>query len=366
MIENILNVCDLWTFLKNSAKPILLYGMGDGADKVIAACVSKGIEISGVFASDGFSKNKIFHGFEVTDYTTAKRNFGDFIVLMSFASSREEVIDNVLKIAGESELYCPDVPVFGEGLFDSDFVRENFEKFRFVYERLSDELSKKNYVNLILGKLTGNIKYLLDAETSVSEAYESIIKPGKDSHYVDIGAYTGDTIREYLGFAKNVSRITAFEPDIKNYSKLVKFAEESGISTAHFHNVAAWDKKETLTFYSRSGRNSAGTTSHKNVKSIEIQADAADKYIDEKADFINIDAEGSDRNVLLGLKETIKNYSPAVSCAIYHRNEDFFDIPMLLFELYGECELYVRHFRYFPAWDTNIYAKPIQRHGETK
>ena len=94
MIEAIKNTVDLWTYLSTADKKILLYGMGDGADKVLDVCEKKGIEISGVFASDGFSKNKVFRGFNVTDYSTAKSTFGSFIVLVSFASSLDEVIAN--------------------------------------------------------------------------------------------------------------------------------------------------------------------------------------------------------------------------------------------------------------------------------
>lgn len=355
MINKILEYDDLWTYLKGSKKPIILYGMGDGADKVLDVCNEKNIKISGVFASDGFSKNKIFRSYEVTDYSTVKQKYKNFIVLLCFASSRDEVIENILKIASENELYCPDVPVFGDGLFDKKFVVENFEKFKEVYESLSDSLSKQNFVNIILGKMTGNINYLINAETTISEAYKSIIKPSCASHYVDIGAYNGDTIREFISFCPTYSKITAFEPDVKNYKKLCTYATEAGIDISGLYNTAAWDKKEILTFYSRSGRNSAGTTSHKNVKSIQVQADSVDSYITSKVDFINIDAEGSDRNAILGLTETINKYKPCISCAVYHRNEDMFEIPLLLKKLYGQCKIYIRHFKYFPAWDTNVY-----------
>lgn len=360
MFDLIDSKCDLWENLKKCEKPILLYGMGDGADKVIAACDQKGIKISGVFASDGFAKNKEFHSFTVTDYSTAKNKFGNFAVLVSFASSREEVFENVIKISGENELYVPDVPVFGEGLFDKEFVLKHRQSFEKVYPLLSDDVSRNNYTSLILGKMTGKLEYLISSETSVEEAYKNIIMPTLDSHYVDVGAYNGDTIREYLSFAGKCSRITAFEPDIRNYRKLCSYADENGIDKCHFYNIAAWDSKELLTFYSRSGRNSANTTSHKNLKSIEIQADVCDSYIDINVDFINIDAEGADKRVISGLKNTIKKYKPTISCAVYHRNEDFFDIPLYLKELYGECEMFIRHFRYFPAWDTNIYVRKPQ------
>lgn len=359
MIERVLEQDDLWETLRKCSKPVLLYGMGDGADKVMNVCEQKGIEISGVFASDGFVREKVFRGFRVISYSAAKELFGNFVVLLSFATSLDDVLENIKRIAHEQELYCPDVPVFGDGLFDKTFVTEHKDEFERVYSLLSDDVSKENYIKIILGKMTGKIEYLFDAETTVSEAYDSIIKPEPDGHYVDIGAYNGDTIREYLSFAGSYSRITAFEPDIRNFRKLCDFADRTSIDKTHFYNIAAWNKKESLTFYSRSGRNSAGTTSHANAKSVEILADKPDAYIDVPCNFINIDAEGSDRNVLLGLESTIRNFKPKISCAVYHRNEDMFALPLLLYKLYGGCRLYIRHFRYLPAWDTNVYACPF-------
>ncbi len=332
--------------------------MGDGADKILNVCKEKNITISGVFASDGFANGKLFHSFNVISYSEMCKRFDDFIVLVSFASQRKEVLDNIYKIAFERELYCPDVPVFGDGLFDSAFVKNHIDKFQDVYNLLSDDLSKQVYVNVILGKLTGKIEYLKDCETSVAEAYTSIIKPNSSFHYVDIGAYNGDTIREFLSFSGGSTRkITAFEPDLKNYNKLIHYANEAGIDTSSFYNAACWNTEDVLQFYSRSGRNSANTSNHGNLKTSQVNALRADTCIIERPDFINIDAEGSDALVIEGLSETINKYKPTLSCALYHRNEDMFKIPKLLFEKYGECEMYIRHFPYLPAWDTNVYVK---------
>ena len=357
MIENILKTDDLWHKLQNENKPILLYGMGDGADKVLNVCEEYGIEVSGVFASDGFAKKKIFRGFEVTTYSQAYEKFGDFTVLLSFATSLDTVLKNIKSISLNHTLYCPDVPVFGKGLFNREFVQQNYDKFKKVYSLLSDDVSKNNYVNIILGKLTGECKYLYNAETTPDEAYKHIICPKNTSHYIDIGAYNGDTIREYLSYAQNV-KVTAFEPDAKNYKKLIEYANAFSIDTSHFHNVAAWDKKETLTFYSRSGRNSSTDANRTNLKTVQINADKCDSYIDTKVDYVKIDAEGADKKVIDGLENTLRKYKPTLSCAVYHRNEDMFEIPNRLFEIYGKCKMYIRHFRYLPAWDTNVYIVP--------
>ena len=48
----------VWDWFKSCRLPVVLYGMGDGADKVIAAFERYGIEISAVMASDGFVRGQ--------------------------------------------------------------------------------------------------------------------------------------------------------------------------------------------------------------------------------------------------------------------------------------------------------------------
>lgn len=357
-LENLLKITDLWTYLKTQSKPIVLYGMGDGADKILNVCLKKNINVSGVFASDEFVRGQSFRGYKVKTYSDTKLEFGDIIILISFATRLDSVLQKIYNLCKCDEVYAPDVPVFGEGLFDSDYFKDNFANFNKVYNMLSDEVSHKAYYNILEYKLTGRIELLLECETTVHEAYETIIKPCTNSVYVDIGAYNGDTLKEYTLFSGNNITAYAFEPDLKNFNKLSQNAQSLGIKKIELINIAAWNKKEELLFYSRSGRNSAATTSHAGVKSKKINADCADNYISDHVDFINIDAEGSDMQAILGLEKTISSFQPTISCAVYHRNEDMFAIPLQLAKKYDHFKMYVRHFPYIPAWDTNIYIKP--------
>ena len=45
---------DIWSCLKNSGKNIIIYGMGNGADKIINELERLNINIYGVMASDDF------------------------------------------------------------------------------------------------------------------------------------------------------------------------------------------------------------------------------------------------------------------------------------------------------------------------
>ena len=62
---------DLWEYLSAERRPIALYGTGDGADKIIAVLENLGLSdlIAAVFASDGFVRNRSFHGFKVMSYS---------------------------------------------------------------------------------------------------------------------------------------------------------------------------------------------------------------------------------------------------------------------------------------------------------
>ena len=56
---------NVWDALKNTKKPIVLYGMGNGADKVLDEFERRGITAAGVMASDDFVRYQDFRGFTV-------------------------------------------------------------------------------------------------------------------------------------------------------------------------------------------------------------------------------------------------------------------------------------------------------------
>ena len=96
-----LSVVELWHYLLKTKKPIWLYGMGDGADKIINLLEQYDIKITGVFASDQFVRHQKFRGFTVVSYAEAKKISPEMIVLVCFGTSRSEVLENIYRIAAE-------------------------------------------------------------------------------------------------------------------------------------------------------------------------------------------------------------------------------------------------------------------------
>lgn len=349
---DILNVNPLWQHLKESKKPVLLYGMGNGADMIIKVLESYGISYCDTFASDGFVRGHSFHGKRVLSLSEAKEKYSDFIIIVTFAVHDNKTMNFISELADNYELYAPTVSVVDGSPFTSEFFEINEENFKRAYEMLSDEKSRKDYLQILQFKLSGDIKYLLNAHSDKMKLYEEIFPLTDNESIVDLGAYDGDTVREFLtvtgGKYKN---IIALEPDEKNFRKLERKTE--GLENIIRLNMGAWDKEETLFFAKKSGRNS-----RLEDNGIPVKFNSVDNIVKNEVTFIKMDIEGAELKALDGAKRTVAHYKPKLYVCAYHRNEDMFTIPFKIKELFDGYKIYFRQHPYIPAWESNFYAIP--------
>ena len=364
---------DLWTYLKGTDKKIVLYGMGDGAEKIKSVLDARGIDITDIMASDGFVRGQSFMGHRVKTLAEIEDEYGDgFLILICFGSRLPDVMEHIYDISQKHELYAPNVPVVGDGVFDLEYANANKDDLQKVYKMLADEQSKKVFENVIRYKLSGDINYLKDCETPSDEKFD-LLKIGTEETVVDLGAYDGDTLVEFLnGTSMQFKKLYAMEPDNKNYRKLKRQLYMIGSALLEAYNVGAWDEDTTITFDMRAGRGStaisAAVSSDPAGKNDRTERRRAIRYRDIKmmktdtmlrgdaATYIKIDVEGAEENALRGAKETIANFRPKLNVALYHRNEDMFKLPLLINELNRKYKFYMRHHPYVPDWDTNLYC----------
>ena len=341
-----------WDKLKAEKRPIYIYGMGDGALKIMAVFRKCGIQLKGIFASDDFVRGHSFEGYKVMKLSEVEELEKDFVVVLAFAAGYQSIVDRIHEIAEKHTLYVPDVPVTGGGLFTYDYCVQNAEKLQEVYDSLADDFSRKVYANIINFKISGDIKYLDAVTTPKAEIYRDIIKPHMGETYVDLGAYNGDTIREVLEFTHGrYTGIYAVEPDKKNYKKLMKFVD--GMKYVYTYNSVAWCVDTELPFAAKAGRQSAISADSENL----ISARSVDSILGRRAaTIIKMDVEGFEREAIWGAAQTIARYSPKLMVSLYHRNEDIFELPLLIKMLNPNYKLYIRHQLYIPAWETNLYA----------
>lgn len=354
MLELLTEKENIWDTLAKCDKPIVVYGMGNAAQKIIDTIESHGGKISDIFASDEFVRGHSFLGFKVLKYAEICEKYDDFIVVLGFATHLENVLERIKEINRHHPVYAPDIPVAGGGLFTIDYVKENEEKFDFVYSRLADEKSRKIYLDIINFKISAKVDYLFNTFSNKNEIYREILRLGNDETIVDLGAYDGDTIREFTNFTKGkYKHIYALEPDAKNYKKLVKNTE--GMKNITTCNMGVWNKRDTLIFDKKAGRNSRLSS-----QGIPVEVTDIDSLINCPVTMIKMDIEGAELKALEGAENTIKKYRPKLYICAYHRNEDLFALAIKILELYDGYKIYFRHSPYIPAWECNFYCRAQQ------
>lgn len=340
---------ELWQYLKTTNKPIVLYGMGNGADKIIAVLEEYGIPFKGVFASDGFVKDKKFHGFKISTYGELKEKFGEMIVLLCFGSAREEVIENVKRIANEQEVYAPEVPVIGGGLFTEQYLRENLSDFEEVYKRLADDKSKQTFINTIKYKISGKIDYLFDCQVSDDEPYKNFLKLSINESFLDLGAYNGDTVEDFVNRIADYKKIIAVEPDFKTFKKLQRNTEN--IKNIELINKCISNFSGKGNFSMNAGRNSVVNKNGDITDFITVD----DLLKGNGISYIKMDVEGEEVKAICGAEKAILKNKPKMLISCYHRTEDLISIPKAVLKIRDDYKLYIRHFSSLPAWDTNYY-----------
>lgn len=351
-INKILSLKSSWEILKETDKPIFIYGMGDGCLKLLNVLDEEKITVSGIFASDEFVRGHYFcghlvHKLSEIELMAEEKNF-DFIILLAFAAGYESLINKIDDISKRHTVIMPDTAVIGGEPFLKEHLIKREEDIKKVYEMLADEKSQENFINILKYKITGNLDYLRKTTTSVDEAYRILSLSDKES-YADLGAYNGDTVLELLKYTnKKYNRIYALEPNKRNFKKLD--ANTKDIDNIEIYNAAAWSEDTTLVFSKGGGRQSQISK-----EGIETPARSLDSILNgREISYIKYDVEGAEEEALIGSCNAIKAYKPKLFVSVYHRLFDMIDIPLQIAKLNNDYKFYLRHFPYYPAWETNL------------
>ena len=350
---------DLWEYLSHTDKPIVLYGMGNGADKILTVTKQLNIPVADFFASDGFVRGQVFHGKIVRSFEQIRQTYKNFIILLSFGTSRPEVLAPIYSLSKHFELYAPDVPVFGNTLFTRSFYKANHEKFKQVFKLLADMQSKEIFCNVIRYKITGDIRFLRKAISPPD--FEKKLLPYKSYHtFIDAGAYNGDTSRAFIDNCSEAKRIYAIEPDPKNFKKLLAYAETETRAKVFPFEFGAWQEESKAEFSVCGNRNSncAAQTSNK-TKTVLLRT--IDSLGIQDADYVKFDVEGAEKQAFLGALKTI-SAGADVLLSLYHRSEDLFELPLLMHRHFPNYRLFLRRRESLPAWDLNLYALKGERY----
>ncbi|HBI85656.1 MAG TPA: FkbM family methyltransferase [Ruminococcus sp.] len=351
MLQFVTEKISVWERLQNETRPIYLYGMGDGAVRMLAALRSFSIPVAGLFASDEFVRGHDFAGYPVRKLSELEAEVHDFAIVLAFAVCSPQMVERLMALGAKYPLYVPDVPVVGGGLFTPEYCAEHEEEIQSVYQSLADERSRQIYANLINFKISGDPRYLIEQTDTKDEIWNRVLQPTNHEIYVDLGANVGDSIREMLEFTRGkYHRIIAVEPDKKYYKRLVKFVGDT--PSVQCYQCTAWCVDTELAYAPKAGKqptisNEGAMTPARSVDNL---------LAGNPVTLLKLDVEGAEREALWGASRSIARYAPKLMVSMYHRTEDIFELPLLVKRINPRYRLFMRHLPHIPAWETGLYA----------
>ena len=234
----------------------------------------------------------------------------------------------------------------------AQIFKEKREDFVWLYDSLKDYKSKtvllsilNNYYNFDLNGLN------LVADKIYKHYFDLDLLPFcKNEVFVDVGAYTGDTVLDYIAsYGMSYNKIYCYE--ITESMVLYMKNNFSNLPNVEIRNLAVAERVGKLYLDANSTSASANRVKEAGVDA--VNAVSLDEDIKEKISMIKMDIEGGEISAIKGAKEHIKNDLPKLFISVYHSNDDIITIPKLIRSYTDKYDFYLRYY------GGNLYATEI-------
>jgi len=187
----------------------------------------------------------------------------------------------------------------------------------------------KNLWNGTVVKING-VKYaLVDSESfDIVKEFENFIlhwlNPKKGEVFIDIGAHIGKYALKIAREVGETGLVIAVEPNPDNYQMLQRGIMLNNLKNVVALNMAAWNEESTLKLFTGHLAGHHSTKIDWKLGWHEVNARPMDDVIEEfdinRVDWIKIDVEGAEWEVLLGLEKTINKYRAKVIIELSYEN----------------------------------------------
>jgi FkbM family methyltransferase len=317
--------------LKTEKSDLYIYGEGEYSNVVFNFLKYHEIDIVNKFISKGidlFSNGNNF-------------NFPEKPFFIVIGVAHESKAMNLINNFKSKLNHCIGIYYFALNPFynlNTDMLINNWDKIDFVNKILYDNESKEIFCNYLKSAISLSNEYL---NLTLPQYFPSFIGLNEQEIIIDGGAFTGDTLLEYIQTYKSFKEYHAFEPSRHNYNRLIKLTQQN----TFYYNKGIGKSNEILLF---NDGNSQSTTSsflqstfNQNIYN-EVQIVKLDDTI-QNATFIKLDIEGAELDALIGSVELISKYKPKMAICIYHKFEHLWEIIELVNSIRGDYKFSIRY-----------------------
>jgi FkbM family methyltransferase len=354
--------------IKNSIEQqgIILFGSGNLGRKIASYFKSRSYKIECFVDNNDKKNNTIIDDIVVYSPKTAfekfgTRNFTWVVTIWSPGHSFKKTFEQLNQLGVQNIVPVNNIfQIFSEDLLPyyhfqaPNYYYNNIAKINDAFSCLKDEESKAQYCKHLKTRIGYSFNELPEATTYNQYFPEDIIQLSEPEIFLDCGAYTGDTLNDYLKYAKvPFKKYICLEPDPQNLIALNKNISSKNLTNVQVLEIAVGNENAVLKFDATGG----GGAGLSNTGSISVECKRIDDYFNEEITFIKFDIEGAELSALKGAYNTIHKYKPKLAVCIYHLPNDLWEIILYIKEQFPFYDLSVRTHQY-DGLDFVLYAIP--------
>ena len=187
--------------------------------------------------------------------------------------------------------------------------------FLWLYRRLDDYLSKRTLTAILLNWAILDLNYLQKVKSIFPDYWEPDLFPtNEDDVLVDVGAYTGDSIAQYVQmYGKGYKRIYAYEVSSESCAAIHNTVKSMGLHDVVVCNKGAGSEPGELFLNPSAADASANQLSAEETSGQRVQVVPLDDDLPEPITFLKMDIEGAEWDTLLGCQRINTPNLPSVS-----------------------------------------------------
>lgn len=222
-----------------------------------------------------------------------------------------------------------------------DNVYKNIKKVAKVYSFLKDDKSKRTYLNIITRLCVPyQFHYYYEFE-DFPQYYPGFFSFTDKEVYLDAGVCDGINILQFIeAVSRKYKLIYGFEADSYNYRLSLKNLKN--FKKIILYNAALYSNNNKLSFFSSVKTGKRGNAHVQPDGDMCVNGFRGDD-LRPWPTYIKMDIEGSEKEALMGLSNCIKKSLPQMAICIYHFQEDFWEVPLLIRKLNPEYSICIRN-----------------------
>lgn len=224
---------------------------------------------------------------------------------------------------------------------NTDSIYETFmthlDDLREVYDSLIDEESKKTFRGYWLGNISNRLGEIVLANTPHYICAGFIPEAG--AIVIDGGLCDGGTA---VRFAEMGFKVYGFEMDKENFKVASKVATEKNFVAENL-GLGSYKHEMTYTHMTNPGASRLDWNGSETATITTLDAYVREKNL-PRVDFIKLDVEGAELDVLKGAAMTIARFKPILALSAYHKWDDFWTLMNFVKSIRPDYEFAMRQF----------------------